>query len=124
MIEKAKFNEAIESFTLLKNTSVKSGEGADDSVAVTLKVKYEGVTIQQMAEATLGQGVVVKWQNGPGRKKHTSWKANQVVEVNFTAPASTYVDPKEQLLAEASAAGVDTESEDELKAYIIKRMGL
>jgi len=116
------FDIPIEDFTLTKVCSVKSSAEANDSIQVTLRVKYSGVTINQLAQATLGQGVVVKWQNGQGRKKHGSLKKGQVVDVDFKAPGAAQVDPMEAIILRAKAEGVDVSDTKALMAFIEKEI--
>ena len=86
-ITKDKSDETIETFYLTKVISVRPDGDSKESKQVTLKVRYEGVTIRQMANATLGQGIVVKWQNGgSGRKNFDNIKAHSVIDVDFKAP--------------------------------------
>ena len=118
------FNTVIDDFELTKVCSVKSDSDSNDSKKVTLKVKYHNVTIQDLANATLGQGVVVKWQNGPGRKNHASWKNGQVIEVNFTSPGSSQVDAKTALIMEAQAAGIDTSDKVAFSDWLSKKFNI
>ena len=123
-ITKAQFDTTLDTFYLYKVTSVKPDGDSSESKQVTLKVKYDNVTINQLAQATLSQGVVVKWQNGgSGRKNYHNISNNDTVEVDFKAPGSMpQVDPAVQLVNEAIAAGIDVTDTDALAQYMVKRV--
>jgi hypothetical protein len=65
---------------------------------VTLKVKFEGVTLQAVFDKAVA-GAVIQWANGPGRKGFNKLKAGQVVEIAFSAPGRTTVDPEMAMVA-------------------------
>lgn len=104
MIEKGMFDEVIETFHLTKVCSVKSDENSNDSIQVTLDVKFEGATVRTLAQSNLGQGVVVRWQNGPGRKNHDKLVKGQVIKVDWKSPGRMpEVPPEDAIVAKASA---------------------
>ena len=106
-ITKDQFNTVIDTFTLTKTCSVKP-DADGESKTVHLKIKFEGATVNALAQSCLSQGVVVKWQNGRGRKIWTQLENNQSVDINWSAPAAApQVDAKTQMLMDAKAAGVD-----------------
>ena len=123
MITKDMFDQAIENFHLLKVTSVKPDADSNESKQVTLKVNFKNVTINQLAQACLGQGVVVKWQNGGGgRKNYDKLVNNQTVNIDFKAPGVTpQVDPLTAIISAAQAEGMSVE--DYMKRELEKRSG-
>lgn len=119
IITKDMFNAVIDTFTLDKVCSFKADKDSDESKTVTLRVKYQGATIRTLAQSTLGQGVVVKYQNGRARKDYTKIADRSVVEINWAAPATApQVDPKTAMLMEAKAAGVDITDKAALMEWI------
>jgi hypothetical protein len=109
-ITKDMFDQKLEDFTLTKVTSIKADNGSKESKQVTLKVHYRGVTINELATSTLGQGVVVQWQNA--NRKHFE-SIGREVDVEFRSPGAVQKDP--QL---AVANDLATMSEAGREAYI------
>lgn len=109
--------QKVEGVTLSKVCKVREDKESDEVKTITLRVKFDGVTLQDVFAKALS-GAVIQWQNGPGRNKFTTWEDNQIVEVNFSAPGRTTVDPKMSVLAEAKAAGVDIEDIDALGEFV------
>ena len=106
-------NEVITNVTLTKVCSIKAFKEATESKTVTLKVKFDGATIQSVFDKAVS-GAVIAWQNGVGRKGYDGFKPNQVIEVQFNAPASrTAVDPETAMVAK-----LQTMTADEQQAYI------
>lgn len=104
MIEKTQFAEILETFNVRYAASFKHDGGMSESERkqVTLNVKFEGVTIQDMVNALGGQGLVVKWVNA-NRKNYASIANRSIIDVDFKRPGKTFIDPKVAVLAEASA---------------------
>ena len=119
MINKDQFNTAIETFTLSKTCSVREDKDTDTPKTVHLKIKFEGATVNSLAQSCLGQGCVVKWQNGRARKEFTKLVNNQTVEIDWASPATApQVDPKTALLADAKASGIDITDKVALMEWI------
>lgn len=121
MINKDMFDTPIDTFVLSKTCSVKEDKNtpADEAKTINLKIKFAGATIRTLAQSCLGQGVVVKWQNGRARKDFTKLAHKQTVEIDWASPASApQVDPKTALLADARAAGVDVTDKDALMEWL------
>ena len=114
-------NTIVKNVVLTKVCSISPDKDSDDSKNITLKVKFDGVPLQGVFDKAISQ-TVIQWQNGPGRKKFDIWSNNQVVEVNFKSPARTTIDPMTQILAEATAAGIDTTDQNEMTKYILSRL--
>jgi hypothetical protein len=92
-------NEVIAGVTLTKVCSIKADKDSTESKNITLKVKYDGVKLQSVFDKSLS-GAVIAWQNGVGRKGYDTFKPNQIVEIQFSAPASrTAVDPETAMVA-------------------------
>lgn len=102
----------ISGLTLEKACSVKASKDSKISKTVNLRVKFDGATLRGVFEKCMG-GVVIQWQNGPGRNKFDTWTEKQYVDITFSAPTKVQVDPKEGTLAWAQTA-----SKEELDAYI------
>ena len=121
-ITKDQFDQVIDTFTLDKVCSFKADKDSDEQKTVTLRVKYQGATIRSLAQSTLGQGVVVKWQNGRARKDYTKIADRSVVEIDWSAPATApQVDPKTAMLMEAKADGVDIHDKKAMEAWVSKK---
>jgi hypothetical protein len=114
-------NQIVKGVTLTKVCSISPDKDSNEFKNITLKVKFDGVPLQGIFDKAISQ-TVIQWQNGPGRKKFDQWNNNQVVEVEFKSPARTTIDPMAQILAEATAAGVDTTDSGELAKYIMNRL--
>ena len=121
-IDKSRFNEVIDTFTLRKTCSVSAdaeSKARGESKTVTLEVLFDGATINDLAMSCLGQGKVVTWQNGYARKHYNELSDRQVVKITWNKPASApEVDGKTKLLMEAKAAGVDITDKDALMEYV------
>jgi hypothetical protein len=109
-ITKDMFDQKLEDFTLTKVTSIRADSGSTGSKQVTLKVHYRGVTINELATFTLGQGVVVQWQNA--NRKHFE-SIGREVEVEFRSPGAIQRDPQMAVANDLANLG-----EDEREAYI------
>ena len=94
-------NEIITNVTLTKVCSIKADKDSDESKSITLKVKFDGATIQSVFDKAVA-GAVIQWQNGVGRKNFDTFKPNQTVEIQFTSPARSTVDPETAMIAQLS----------------------
>ena len=83
---------------LTKACNIKPDADSSESKQVTLRVKFDDVTLGDVFAKAISQ-VVIQWQNGPGRKKFTSWVDKSVVNIEFKAPAQTQVDPEEAMVS-------------------------
>ena len=122
MLDKSKFDETIDTFTLDKVCSASPDQDAKargESKQFTLRIKFQGATIRTLAQSCLGQGVVVKWQNGRARKDYTKLADKSVIPIDWAAPATApQLDPKTAMLMEAKAAGVDITDKAALMEWI------
>ena len=114
-------NEVITGITLSKACSFKADADSTESKTVTLRIKFDGATLKGVFDKAVA-GTVIQWVNGVGRKKYDTFKPNQIVDVTFTSPASTQIDPMEALIASAKAAGVDVTDEKAIATYIMAEM--
>lgn len=91
--------DIITNVTLTKVCSIKADKDSEESKQVTLRVKFDGATVQSVFDKAVA-GAVIQWQNGVGRKGFDTFKNGQVVDIQFTAPASrTAVDPETAMVA-------------------------
>jgi hypothetical protein len=91
--------EVITNMTLSKVCSIKADKESTEAKNINLKVKFDGATIQSVFDKAVA-GAVIQWQNGVGRKQFDTFKNNQTVEIQFTAPASrTAIDPETAMIA-------------------------
>ena len=111
----------IENAVMTKVCSMKPDKDSSDKKTITLKIKYDGLTLGDVLAKAVRTDVIA-WQNGPGRSKFDKWENNQVVEIDASAPAKTVVDPMTQFIAEAKAAGIDLDDKEALTTYIMGRI--
>jgi len=95
-------NEIISGVTMTKACSIKADADSTESKLVNLKVAFDGVTLQSVFQKALA-GAVIQWQNGVGRKKFDTFKSGQTVEIKFSAPASTTIDPEQAMIMKLQA---------------------
>ena len=106
-------NEVITNVTMTKVCSIKVDKESKVSKLITLKVKFDGASLSSVFEKAVA-GAVIQWQNGVGRKNFDNYKPNQVVEVQFSAPASRpAIDPEIAMVAKLRSM-----SSAEQKEYI------
>jgi hypothetical protein len=123
MIKKDQFTEVIEDFFLIKSTSFKASGDSGESKQVTLKVHFRGATIETLAQSCLGQGVVVKWQNGRARKDFDKIKNKSTVEIDWARPATApQQDPMEVLMEKAESQGVDLSDDKAVMKFLATEM--
>lgn len=102
-------NEVIANVLISKVCSIKADQDSTESKQITLKVKFDGATLQSVFDKAVS-GAVIQWQNGVGRKGFDTFKNGQTVEIQFTAPASrTAIDPMTSIIASAAAANMTVE---------------
>ena len=90
--------EVIANVTLTKVCSIKADKDSTEAKNINLKVKFDGATIQSVFDKAVA-GAVIQWQNGVGRKQFDTFKNNQTVEIQFSAPASrTAIDPEQAMI--------------------------
>ena len=107
MITRDMFDGVIETFTLDKVCSFKPDKDSEESKTVTLRVKFEGATIRTLAQSCLGQGVVVKYQNGRARKDYDKIVDKSTIKIDWSRPATApQLSWMEQAELEAKAAGM------------------
>lgn len=119
-------NEIIAGVTLTKIVSISPDEEAKKAgikKTFTLKMKYDGLTLNDVFQKALKDDVI-SWANGAGgRKAYDKLTDKSTIEVSAKSPgAAAYESPEDAFLREAIAAGVDVKDEKALATYIIKRM--
>jgi hypothetical protein len=112
-------NEVIANVKLSKVCSIKADKDSVETKNINLVVKFDGATLSSVFDKAVS-GAVIAWQNGVGRKNFDSYKTNQTVEIQFTAPASkAQIDPVTAMIQAAAAEGISVE--DYLRREIAKR---
>lgn len=100
-------NEVIANVTLTKVCSIKPDKDSDESKNITLRIKFDGSTLQSVFDKAVS-GAVIQWQNGVGRKNFDTFKPNQIVDIQFNAPASrTAIDPETAMIAKLKSMTPD-----------------
>ena len=106
-------NELITNVVLTKVCSISPDKDSDEHKSITLKIKFDGAPLQSVFDKAVS-GAVIAWQNGVGRKGFDTFKAGQVVDIQFSAPASrTAVDPETAMISKLQAM-----TPDEQAAYL------
>ena len=105
-------NESIIGVTLTKVCNIKPFKGATESKQVTLAVKYDGLTINDILAKALRTDVI-SWQNGPGRKGYDTLVDKSTINVNASRPGVTAIDPETAMVAK-----LVTMTPDEQKAEL------
>jgi len=113
-------NQTVDNVTLSKVCSIKADADTDEKKSITLKVKFNGSTLQSVFDKAVA-GAVIQWQNGPGRKGFNEWTDKQTVSIDFKAPGRTQVDPMVALAMEAKADGIDVNDKQAFAAWITKK---
>lgn len=112
-------NEVIAGVSITKICSVKPDKDSEVSKQINVRVKFDGATLKSVFDKAVA-GAVISWQNGVGRKSFDTLKNGQLVDIQFTAPASrAAVDPITAIIALAEAAGMSVE--EYVKAEAKKR---
>ena len=107
-------NEVITNVTIAKACSIKPVKDSTESKTVTVRVKFDGVTLQSVFNKAVSSAII-QWQNGPGRKSFDRLKNGQTVDIQFVAPGRTTIDPET-----AMVALLQTMTEEEKLAYLEK----
>ena len=106
-------NEIITDITMTKACSIKVDKESKVSKIINLKVKFDGASLSSVFDKALA-GAVIQWQNGVGRKRFDTYKPNQVVEIQFSAPARrSAIDPETAMIIKLQSM-----SSAEQKEYI------
>jgi len=113
--------QKIVGLTLTKTISVSpdgDAKKAGESKQVVLKVKYDGLTLMDLAMKALDKDVV-SWQNGSGgRKNYDNLIDKGTVEVDAKSPGKApQIDPKEAMIARLAAM-----TPEEMKAELDSMM--
>ena len=101
-----KMNETITNVTLTKACSIKPDKDSTESKQITLRIKFDGATVQSVFDKAVA-GAVIQWQNGPGRKGFDGYKNGQTVDIQFTAPGRTTIDPETAMVTKLQSMAPD-----------------
>ena len=78
-----------------------------------LKVKFDNVPVEDVVMKSL-EPVKIQWVNGQGRPNFNRYGENELVEINFIAPArAPQVDPEEEVARKMAKM-----NKEEQEAYI------
>jgi len=102
-------NEVITGVMLTKACSIRADADSTESKVINLRVKFDGAQVGDVFAKAVSSAVIA-WQNGVGRKGFDTFKANQIVDIQFSAPASRpQLDPMTAVIMAAEAEGVPVE---------------
>ena len=111
--------QLVEGVTLTKVCSIKIDKDTVDSKLINLKVKFDGVALNDVFAKAMSS-TVIQWQNGPGRSKYDQWKHNGVVEIDFKAPAKApQIDPETAMVNKLQAMSSEEQTKY-LKSMLAK----
>lgn len=108
--------QMIEDVTLSKVCSFKPDIESDDSKQVTVNVKYDGLSLADVFAKAL-QSDIIRVQASL-RKRFDQIRNGETINVNAKSPGASQVDPKQALIAQAKAEGVDVTSKMALMEWI------
>jgi len=98
--------------------SMKADKESTETKAFRLKVKFDNVPVTDVIMKAL-EPTKIQWVNGQGRPKFDTFEDNQLIEIDFKAPArAPQIDPKEAVAAELAAM-----TAEEQQAYIKELLG-
>ena len=104
-------NEIVKNVTMTKACSIKVDKDSKVTKAINLKVNFDGVLLSSVFEKAVA-GTVIQWQNGVGRKNFDTYESNQVVEIQFSTPASrTAIDPETAMIAKLQSMSPTAQKE-------------
>lgn len=104
--------QVIKGVVLTKVCSIKPGEDSTESKKITLKMSYDGLTLNDIFIKAL-KNDVISWANGSGgRKNYDNLKDGQIVKVSAKSPGSLAVDPQTAVVNELATMDSDNERED------------
>lgn len=87
-------NQIVTNVVLTKVCSIKPDKDSNEVKSVTLKIRFDGVTLGDVFTKAVSQSVI-QWQNGQGRRNFDSIVKGQVIEIDFKSPAKApTVDPE------------------------------
>jgi len=98
--------------------SMKASGDSTDSKNFRLKVRFSDVPVQDVVAKAL-EPIKIQWVNGQGRKNYDTWTENQLIEIDFRAPARAPVQDPEI----AVAAILSKMTPEQQQAYIAKLLG-
>jgi len=97
--------------------SMKASGDSPQSKTFRLKVHFKNVPVQDVVAKAL-EPTKIAWVNGQGRPNFSKWTENQLIEIDFRAPARAPVqDPKEAMIARLASM-----TPEEMKAELQSMM--
>lgn len=111
--------QVVKGVTMSKVCNLKADSGSTEVKQITVQVSFDGVTLNDVFEKAMSS-TVIAWQNS-NRRNFDSLKNGQIAEISFKAPGRGGNNPMIALIAEAKAAGVDTNDIDALLEFISKK---
>lgn len=111
----------IDGVTLTKVCSVKPDGDSDESKQVTVNMKYDGLTLQDVFTKALASDII-KFQASARKRFDTLGKTENVAAKS--PGAQPQVDPKTVLVNEAKLAGVDTSDKVAFSNWLKERFNI
>lgn len=107
-------NEPIVNVTLTKVCNIKPFKDSTDTKQITLAVRYDGLTLNDVFTKAL-RSDVISWQNGPGRKGYNDLVNKSTVNVDAKAPGTSVIDPETAMVAKLMSM-----SAEDQKVYLME----
>lgn len=101
-------NDVVNGVELVKACSIKPDKDSTESKTINLRIRFNNVTLKDVFDKAVSQTVIV-WQSGTGRKKFDEFENHQTVNVEFSSPAKTTIDPIMVVILAAKAEGIPVE---------------
>ena len=111
----------IEGVTLTKVCSVKPDGDSDESKQVTVNMRYDGLTLQDVFTKALSSDII-KFQASARKRFDTLGKTENVTAKS--PGAQPQIDPKTALVNEAKMAGIDTSDKQAFSAWLKERFNI
>ena len=113
-------NQIVEGVVLSKSCSIKPDGESNDTKTLTVKMDYNGLTLQDIFTKALSSDVI-KWQ-ASARKKFDSFTKGQIVEVSAKSPGATaQIDPETAMVARLQSMDTDEERAEYIKNVLLAK---
>ena len=113
-------NEQIANVTLTKVCSIKADGDSDESKTITLRVTFNGVTLQDVFDKAMSS-TVIAYQTG-ARKHFDALVDKSTVTIPFKSPGRTTIDPIAYVLAESARLGMTPGAYMDLKKAELEKL--
>lgn len=110
----------VKEIKLSKIAKLKADGDSEEQKTFTIVIDFNGSNLEAVFEKAVSSAVI-QWQN-TNRKNYTSLSDKSTIVVPFKSPGRVQVDPKQALLNQAKAQGVDVTDKKALQAFIMEQI--